>query len=55
MIAQRPLALPRAAFNDEQPIVFKAYKAVRRIENAGFAFFLTKEWKLNVKYQGGQP
>ncbi|KAK1938656.1 myb-like DNA-binding/DnaJ domain containing protein [Babesia divergens] len=51
MIAQRPLALPRAAFNDEQPIVFKAYKAVRRIENAGFAFFLTKEWKLNVKYQ----
>ncbi|ORM41443.1 putative RNA-binding protein 19 [Babesia sp. Xinjiang] len=47
---RRPLSLCLSAFNSDQAVVFKSGKAVRRIEPAGFAFFLTKEWQLQVPY-----
>ncbi|GFE54499.1 DNA-binding chaperone [Babesia ovis] len=50
MVERRMLALCSSAFNGEQPVVFKSEKAVRKIEPAGFAFFLTKEWELAVPY-----
>ncbi|KAK1442604.1 DnaJ subfamily C member protein 2 [Babesia gibsoni] len=50
MVAHQPLALPNAAYNADQPVVFKAAIATRRVENAGFALFLAREWMLEVSY-----
>ncbi|GBE61769.1 domain-containing protein [Babesia ovata] len=51
MTERGPLALCRSAFNGEQAVVFKSEKAVRRVEPAGFAFFLSREWQLQVPYE----
>ncbi|CDR95017.1 myb-like DNA-binding/DnaJ domain containing protein, putative [Babesia bigemina] len=51
MTERGPLALCGSAFNGEQAVVFKSEKAVRRVEPAGFAFFLSREWQLQVPYE----
>ncbi|GIX64703.1 DnaJ domain-containing protein [Babesia caballi] len=45
------LSLCSSPFNGEQAVVFKSAKATRRIEAAGFAFFLTREWQLEVAFE----
>ncbi|AFZ81505.1 DNA-binding chaperone, putative [Theileria equi strain WA] len=52
MLQYRNLKLCNSVSNDDKPIVFKSFKGTKSVEPVGIVFFITREWSINVSFQG---